>query len=293
LVIRRVLLPLVSSRPDLAPIATALATATRLDAHLDAVLVLPDRVGGYAARPEPVPGALSEEVMTLIAADAEMTVNDTGCRFEEACAAAGVPIVNGPQAPGGPSARWLGLWRARELARRARVADLIVLGRPPPGSSDIGLATTIRDTVLISSGRPLLILPPAAVKGAEHRVGHAIAIAWNGSPQVARAVAAAMPFLIRARAVYVVTAETAKTGVVEAERLVEHLQWHGIASQPVLITAAAGEPIGSALLQAAGSAGADLVVMGGHGHSRVHQLLLGGVTRHVFDRAEVPILMAH
>jgi nucleotide-binding universal stress UspA family protein len=75
--------------------------------------------------------------------------------------------------------------------------------------------------------------------------------------------------------------------------LLEHPLWHDIAAQAVVVEPAPGESVAAALLRAAASLDTDLLVMGGYGHSRWRELLLGGVTRHVFEHAKFPVLMAH
>jgi len=117
-------------------------------------------------------------------------------------------------------------------------------------------------------------------------------IGWNGRTEAVRAIPAALPFLKRADTVSVVTAKTAKTGANEGESLIDYLSWHGIKAD-LAILEPKGAPIGEALLNKANEISADLLVMGGHGHSRFRELLLGGVTKYVFSHAALPVLIAH
>lgn len=101
-----------------------------------------------------------------------------------------------------------------------------------------------------------------------------------------------MPFLIRAASVFIVTADTAVTSADEAARLADYLAWHGI--QPTVDTIRpTKESVGSALAGRVTELGADLLVMGGYGHSRVREMILGGVTRHILSHPGLPVLMAH
>jgi nucleotide-binding universal stress UspA family protein len=171
------------------------------------------------------------------------------------------------------------------IAREGRLADLVVVGRSENGATERQIAL---EAALMGTGRPLLLAPPLA----EVSLGSRIAIAWNGRAESARAVTAGLPLLGAASALYVLTAETGRTDAGEAERLVTYLAWHGLKAEARHV-APAGDAVGVALLAAAAGLGADLVVMGGYGHSRLREMVLGGVTRHVLDNADLPVLLAH
>jgi nucleotide-binding universal stress UspA family protein len=117
-------------------------------------------------------------------------------------------------------------------------------------------------------------------------------VAWNGSVEAARAVAGALPFLHAARAVHVLSAATWRTGAEAGLDLVRYLEWRGIAGTPRVVRLE-GESVGAALLAAAGEVGADLLVMGGYGRTRLSELVLGGVTRHVLAHSSLALLISH
>jgi nucleotide-binding universal stress UspA family protein len=289
---RCILLALANAPSDEAALATALTVAKQLNAHLDAVLLV---AAADNARPlliEPLPARLSDEILTLLVEAREKAASAALARFEAACTAAGVSLVERPPGPPGAtaSARWLATWAADEIARRACVADLVVLPRPTERTEP--LVAAVRETLLLSARRPLLLAPHVALPPPEG-IGRRVAVAWNGRPEAARAVDAALPFLAMAQAVRVLTARTVRTGSSEAERLVEYLLWHGIAAEPAPIEPMAREPVGAALLRTAAAFETDLLVMGGYGHSRFREMLLGGVTHYVAGNAELPVLMAH
>jgi len=141
---------------------------------------------------------------------------------------------------------------------------------------------------LIDSGRPLLI-PPAAPLTV---LPETIAIAWKATPQAARALTAASPFLSTAKQVVVLTvAEDRRAPEEEADRLMAGLRRHGV---PVSVRHLRPEAQSAAdTLLSAAVEHAALLVMGGYGHSRLREWIFGGFTLRVLRGAEVPVLMAH
>ena len=135
----------------------------------------------------------------------------------------------------------------------------------------------------------MLVAPP----GGTDDFGKHIAISWNGSAQAARAVGSALEMITRAEKVTVLTAESARTSAARAPELVAYLEWHRIAPDTRTFSIEGRQPGGADLLAECVRIGADLLVMGAYTHSRVRQLILGGVTRHVLEEAEIPLFMAH
>jgi nucleotide-binding universal stress UspA family protein len=122
-------------------------------------------------------------------------------------------------------------------------------------------------------------------------IGKVVALAWNGSAQAARAVAGALPLLRNAEQIHVLTAASARTEVERADGLVRYLAWHGVSCERQAMYPTT--QVGAALLGRARELGADLLVMGGYGRSRVSELVFGGVTRTVLGQYDLPILLAH
>ncbi|MDA1089285.1 MAG: universal stress protein [Proteobacteria bacterium] len=189
----------------------------------------------------------------------------------------------------GPTAAWgEEIGRDDEVtARRGRLADLIVVGRPTK-TSDVSLTLTL-NAALFDSGRPVLVAPPG---GAGHNFGGHIGISWNGSAQSARAVGSAMGLIAGAGKVTVLTAISDQTSAARGPELAAYLEWHGVTPETRNFTAD-GQSIGSALLAECEKAGVDMLVMGAYTHSRMRQSILGGVTRHVLEEASIPLFMAH
>src|SRR5205085_1535338 len=171
------------------------------------------------------------------------------------------------------------------LAQRARFFDLVVLGRSERVVG--GIYTDAIETAITGSGRPLLL----ASADAPPTVGETVAVTWNGSPEAVRALAASLPFIATARAVWLITAGANDRD--SAVSAVEYLAWHGIKAQHRDLADRPGRHIGRLLLDAAQSCGADLLVMGGYGHAPWREAVFGGATREALGARTMPLLMVH
>ncbi|MFQ5958209.1 MAG: universal stress protein, partial [Alphaproteobacteria bacterium] len=134
----------------------------------------------------------------------------------------------------------------------------------------------------------ILVVPPDARASLAHRV----VVGWNGSVAAARAVAAAMPFLAAADAVTVLTTREGAEPRAAANDLALHLAWHGVGASAQTFETG-GLSVGQALLAEAQDLGCDLLVIGGYGHGRMRELILGGVTRHLLAAAAMPMFVAN
>ena len=168
----------------------------------------------------------------------------------------------------------------------ARLYDLTIVLQPD--SSNASYDNDIPRGVLFKSGGPMLMVPYIH-KGPLD--AHHVGIAWDGSRLAARAVRDAMPFLMGAKAVTVI-AVNEDAGEASSDQLVSHLARRGITARVQRLTADRGNIHGS-ILSIAAESNIDLLVMGGFGHSRLHEWILGGVTRGMFDSMTVPVLMSH
>jgi nucleotide-binding universal stress UspA family protein len=144
----------------------------------------------------------------------------------------------------------------------------------------------LEDTIL-NCGRPVLLAPAEPPP----EIGATVAIAWNASAEAARAVAGALPFLRRAKAVRVLTAGATDTA--DGTALVQALAWRGIAATARHRAPLPGVAVGQQLLAAAREENADMLVMGGYGKAPWREMLLGGATRQVVGTSLLPILIAH
>ena len=196
-------------------------------------------------------------------------------------------------AGGAGTVRWLssGVDAVGAFCAQALYADLLVLGQHDSSAGLVGVLTpNVVESVLMTSGKPVLILPLAGDLGSAERN---VLIGWNATPQAARAVTAALPWLRLARRVHVLEA-TGSAALAHAGDLdiVQYLHLHGIVATSHPGPAAPADA-GHDLLSFAGAVGADLLVMGGYGHHRARELVLGGATRTVLRAMTLPVLMAH
>ena len=170
-----------------------------------------------------------------------------------------------------------------EIARRGRLADLVIAARP---MADVAFSQAV-EAAIFATGRPLLMVPDTLPEN----LGSSIAIAWDGTVGAARATGAALPLLTRAETVTVLTADMEKVGA-KPSALVDYLAEHGLSARTWAFLPEEG-PLGEQLLAQAEEAGADLLVMGAYGHSRLREMVLGGVTKSVTAKSEIPVFMAH
>ena len=174
------------------------------------------------------------------------------------------------------------------FAQIARRFDLAVVGQAQRehGASD----DLMIEGALFESGSPLIVVPYIQRRGLTLE---RVLVCWDGGRTAARAVGDAMPFLERAKAVdIVIVAEERKNDEITGTTMSEHLARHGVAAQ-VKRMARGDIAIEDVILSYAADSGADFMVMGGYGHSRLREFILGGVTRGILASMTVPVLMSH
>jgi nucleotide-binding universal stress UspA family protein len=177
---------------------------------------------------------------------------------------------------------------ATRFAQIARRFDLAVVGQAQRegGAGD----ELVIEGALFESGRPIIVVPYIQQRGLTLE---RVLACWDGSRTAARAIGDAMPFLERAKAVdIVIVAEERKSEELTGTNMRAHLVRHGVAASVKRVTK--GDiAIEDALLSYAADSGADFMVMGGYGHSRLREFILGGVTRGILASMTVPVLMSH
>lgn len=172
------------------------------------------------------------------------------------------------------------------VAHHARTADLVVLGQYDPDHT-VGLDAP--EDVILACGRPVLIVPYI---GRFERIGDTAIIGWNGSRESMRSVHDALPLLAMATAVTVLSVGPGPNNDWGTDDVAQHLVRHGLNATSETLPADDLAP-SDALLSRAADLGADLIVMGAYSHSRVAEMILGGMTRDVLRTMTVPVLMAH
>jgi nucleotide-binding universal stress UspA family protein len=255
----------------------AVSVAATFDAHL----------AGIAFRYDPVvpvsgAGYIPADVIDAQERDNEAATRSALDRFKAACTRAG---VNGEPLTLNASFGGVG----DQFARIARRFDLSIVGQAEPEASAV--EEIIAEAALFESGRPVIIVP--YIQKAPLKLDN-VMVCWDGSRSAARAIADALPLLAKAGRVEVVivTNERGKQDEVAGADMGAHLARHGL-NVDVRRTALGDADVGDILLSHAADAGSDLIVMGGYGHSRLREFVLGGVTRSIVRSMTAPVLMAH
>jgi nucleotide-binding universal stress UspA family protein len=175
------------------------------------------------------------------------------------------------------------------FARIARRFDLSVVSQPRPDTANTDALFV--EAALFNSGRPALIVPYIQRSGVKL---DRVMVCWDGSRAAARATADALPFLSRSKATEIVTVTNGKSDIDEipGADIAQHLARHGINVELKQLVAGRVD-IANVLLSHAADSSADLIVMGGYGHSRFREFVLGGATRGLLAAMTVPTLMSH
>ena len=175
----------------------------------------------------------------------------------------------------------------RYLEEQSRAADLVVLGRQgSEGRYDRAMSAGPGDA-LMGLGRPVLLVPPHVEQLSASR----IVVAWKNTAQTRRAIADAMPLLKSAEAVQVLQV-TDSSNRTEIEDVTLHLERHGVRATPVQ-RSKNGSGVAATIQANADAFGADLIVSGAFGYSRLREWFFGGVTRSFLDHSPVCCLMSH
>jgi nucleotide-binding universal stress UspA family protein len=174
----------------------------------------------------------------------------------------------------------------RRLVFHGRHSDLIIMGCPT--QSD-GLPEDRLERILLQSGCPLLVIP----SNRPLQSLSTVLVCWKETAEAARAVSAALPLLMAARMVKVVSvAENSLPAEDGLRELVAYLGWHGLAVESEVL-ARGNRPMQDVLLSAARDLRADFMVMGGYGHAHAREVFFGGCTQAMLQTAELPVLFMH
>jgi nucleotide-binding universal stress UspA family protein len=178
------------------------------------------------------------------------------------------------------------------LLTQSRYCDLMIVGQGAMTSSNPFMATQLAGYLAVKGACPVLAIPHSGVQAS---LGRHIMIGWNGSREARRAIDAAMPMLVAAEQVQLVVFNPGNYGTAHGERpgsdIATMLARHG-AKVEVVCQPTMDEP-GQALQQLAATSGADLIVAGAFGHSRLQEWFMGGSTRSLLEHMVVPVLLAH
>ena len=269
-----VLLPV--DRPAGALIDCAASVAALFEAHLDGIVCVYQAMNPMVA---------SEATAVVMAAEYETSVDQAAAvldQFEIAARRFGIPHD-------ARSTFNVSYAATRAVTEMSRLHDLNIVAQPDrlnPSATDF-----LSEAVLFGSGRPVLMVPyitHAPIKADR------VLICWDGGVPAARAVHDAMPFLHKAAAIDVVAVNERENddSEVSSTALIAHLTRRDLTATPYRLTADAPN-IHNAILSLAADNNTDLIVMGGYGHSRLREFILGGTTRGMFESLTVPALISH
>ncbi len=280
--LKSIFVPMNGGPKDELSLETALAMARLFESHLECarVRMTPDYLVWEGGLIDVVGGVIEGDLVAhLDKQDRERTTKALHS-FKNFCEREKIPVADAPTGKVGVTARWQELrgHQVAEFVTEARFHDLVVVPRDLLRETDP--AADFVGNLLLGCGRPILLAPEQAPE----TLGKSVVVAWKNTPEAARAVSAAMPVLTQAESVVVLSAleeEAPEEKGVTAHKLAETLQWNGCnaSSQPV-------DPQGhaaAAILDRADALGADLMVMGGYGHSRLRETVLGGFTSEILE----------
>jgi len=178
------------------------------------------------------------------------------------------------------------------IGLQARYSDLVIIGQTDPEHLTPSVSSDFPEYLLMNSGRPLLLIPYA---GEFESIGKRPLISWDASRESTRAVTDAIPFLRRADLVQVAIFNPSATPSAHGEQpgadIAQYLSRHGIKVE--VSVHKTKTDIGNALLSLAHDLDSDMLVMGGYGHSRIREMVMGGVTRKILECMTVPVFMSH
>ncbi len=256
----------------------AVSVAAALDAHVTGIAFAYDPIVPVAST-----GYIPPEVIETQQHDSEEAAKAAMSHFSAAADRAGVTAE-----PTMLAASFAGA--GQQFGQIARRFDLAIVGQAEAEKGG-SVEELIAESVLFESGRPVIMVP--YIQKAPLKLDR-VMVCWDGSRQAARAIADAMPLLERAGLVEVVivTNERGKKDEIPGADMGQHLARHGLKVDIKRISEGSID-VADAILSHAADFGADFVVMGGYGHSRLREFVLGGVTHSILRSMTAPVLMSH
>jgi nucleotide-binding universal stress UspA family protein len=272
--IKTILLHLVNDDRLSSNIEIALGLATENDAHVVGVYTVtpatpPTSFMGY------IPPEFIERTRALEAENAEKT----SAVLKEAAAKVNISVSTYKEEG----------YALDILNKHALVADLVIVGQVNSDDDRSAQYQYLADELVVSSPCPVLAVPYA---GKYQNFGEHVLIGWNNTREAARAVSGALPFLIKAKKVTLLSVNPTTDQTAENSAAVAHLKRHGVNAE-IKVGHWRDIGIGNALLDALVDYNADMLVMGAYGHSRIREMILGGATQEILEHMTAPILFAH
>lgn len=264
-----------------ADIEAAVRIAEANDAHLAALYT----AASMPAWPAYTYAGLPGDVLDTIESHEAKAAEDVRATYEKVVSRSSVSVDF-------RQARVYSAEVAETVARHARHADMLIMGQSKPDSPRAGGAEVVEEAIL-GAGRPVLVLPYV---GNRETMGQNVIVGWDGSREAARALNDALPFMRKAKSVHVMIVNPQS----KADNFSElpgadislHLARQGLKVDLMEEKASDIDPA-NLILSRAADIGADLLVMGAFGHSRIRESLLGGVSRSILRQMTMPVLMSH
>lgn len=255
----------------------AISVAAGFGAHALGIALAYEPVVAYTTM-----GGIPAEFLEAQRSETEKTARKAVARFEEAARRAGISSETRVLSASISGA-------SDQLGRIGRRFDVVIVGQPTRNKPMP--AEVIDEGVLFESGRPVIFVPFIQKEGMKL---NRVMVCWDGGRAATRALADSMPFLEKAKLVEVVVVgdKPPKSDEISGADIGQHLARHGLKVEVKRITSPDID-VASTLLSYAADTSADMIVMGGYGHSRLREFVLGGVTRGLFESMTVPVLMSH
>jgi len=285
--IKTLFLPLRESDMSEYMLESGLRAAAHFDAHLNVFYVhpKPDDMLPYSTL------GLTHGMRDTIIDNARQSSEAQAARlkklFTDLSAGLDIPVQQRAQPDCSKGANWIEEFGVRSdlVARYGHLNDLILVPRPEPGNHP----PKTFERILRSTGRPVLMLPRgrASVEYSSH-----VVIGWNGSAEAAQALAASRPFLRMAKKITILISTRRQNLSPNGNDVVDYLKCHGIEAQ-LRVVDMSHAPVGEVIMDLCIGLEASLLVVGCYSHTRLQEMLLGGVTRHLINKATLPVLMVH
>jgi len=273
-----ILLHLNGGGRDAANLEYSIRLAEQQKAHLIALRTITPFYPTIGAFGDAAVGVIAE-LQERYRASERAAANELRANAEKTCSDAGVPLE----------------WREEEefaddiVPVHARYADVAILGQPEREKIEPTHSAELPANVVMGSGRPVIIVPYA---GTFTKPPRHVLIAWSGTREATRAVHDALPILERANKVSILSVNPKDGKHLPGADIAAHLARHGCKAEASR-TVATDISVAGAMLSDASDIGADFIVMGAYGHSRLREWALGGATRDVLNTMTVPVLLAH
>jgi nucleotide-binding universal stress UspA family protein len=182
-------------------------------------------------------------------------------------------------------------WADAQIGERARYADLVLIGGKALGDEALGKSAL--EGALFQSPAPIFVVPKGHTATLQPRT---VMLAWDSRDEAGRAARAAIELIAKADSVHVVVVDPDASPIANGEEpgadIAAYLARHG-AKAIVEVLASGGLTTGEVLRRHASAIGADLIIMGAYGHSRMRERIFGGVTRSMLEETRVPLFLAH